>query len=244
MTYFCPVAPSHEPEWALLGSEDGPVFVQAAWTLPIPRMVGNRLLIIDNQHPISATGGETVSSTPRSKVEHLFEVASHYQNIEIVIPDELEDCRNTLHALSDVLHWSRSWNYTGRFMFVPQGKNVAEWLACLGCAIHEYGHLFHTIGVPMHLERYIPRHKLIHHIPVRYAIHMLGVWNNIDELSANLRVRSWDTSLPISAAQARIHLPLAPGDPKPHLTQVVVPAALALTNICLCRRRLGDDNVY
>jgi hypothetical protein len=198
-------------------------YIQAGWPLPSQR---HSYVIMDNQHPVS---GE-LDTQPMSMLayrEAIYDVIPD----EVIIPDVLKDANQTI-ALARAFIQINPLHC--RYMIVPHGKSVGEWTWCLRTMIERYGHQFQTVGVPMYLESFgtETRYSLLDLIPERYDVHFLGCWHGWIEFHPCNRIRSWDTSLPISAAQEGNFLESKQGTYKPHLdhTKSVNPT-IALENI-------------
>jgi len=221
MTKLCVVAPKNEPDWTLAGDM---AFVQAGWPLPSQR---HSYVIMDNQHPIS---GEQNGSQPLALLAYR-EAIHDATPDEAVIPDVLKDANQTLA----LVHMFIQINLVRcRYMIVPHGNSVGEWIWCLNTMIERFGHQFQTVGVPMYLESFGmgTRYNLLGLIPSKYDVHFLGCWWGGIEFHRNDRIRSWDTSLPISAAQEKSYLEAMPSTYKPHLDHTKhVDPIIALENI-------------
>jgi hypothetical protein len=158
---------------------------------------------------------------------------------EVIIPDVLNDALKTIQYIkewfsSDSLKYVESL----RQMFVPQGKDVGEWVGCLNWLLNSpYAYRVQTIGVPMWLEKFVPRYNLLDYIPDQYDVHFLGCWRGAEEMCNIPRVRSWDTSIPISAAQNMMYLISNPTI-KTHLTDGPADPECALANISYLRGKL------
>ncbi len=230
------IAPPHDLQWTLAGDIE---FWQAAWVVKNPQRLParrvKRFTIIDNQHVTTdlKSTGTTVG------LGQLLEAALVLEADEVVLPDVLGDASATLRHLNQYASNEKLFRY--RKMFVPQGKTVMDWIECMRAGVQSHGEKFQTIGIPKSLEQLgsETRTALLKYIPKEYDIHMLGIYATFSEMSNGLdwrRVRSWDTSLPIAAAQVPIQI--HPQE-KYELTDAPVSPSHALDNIKFLQRRLS-----
>jgi hypothetical protein len=150
----------------------------------------------------------------------------------VVIPDVLMDAEATLQSAVTFFGEIRKLfpHPSFNFMFVPQGSTLPEWRRCL-CeffGLPLWGtKLVTTIGIPKILHKVainqgisdFHRFELLGFIPKPLNIHMLGCWGGWQEMEGHQCVASWDTSLPVAAAQ-RNHF-MATGDVKWQLLEDV-----------------------
>jgi hypothetical protein len=205
------VASPLQPEYTLLGT--GCHLCQAGWYLKyewyrrvynvVAGLPGN-ITILDWYHPTTASPGTEIT------VEDYFEVVKQLHPQELIIPDVFRNKEATLKSADDFLRRVQARGTT--LMFVPQGKSFEEWVSCYQDADRAYGDYIDTIGIPKVLESFAPstRRHAISHVHHTYKIHMLGVWNGADEVFYHPRIRSWDTSLPLAAAQVSALLQFHP----------------------------------
>lgn len=225
----------------LTGLGDGE-FYQAAWVLDqirVPFRARRDLVILDVQHPSNE------STTGPVEFADLLKAANLVLPNEVIIPDVFGDSAATIKL---ALQFIKSPEYGElvhqdmRFMFVPHGSSFEAWIGCLKLAITEFGEAFDTVGIPKVLDKFglITRQNALNHIPTTdYQIHMLGCWNGYIDMYCDSRIRSWDTSLPIAAAQAGIMFNNANGTWKGDLTTADVDPEIALANVEFLRARLN-----
>lgn len=157
---------------------------------------------------------------------------------EIVVPDVLDDAGATIeHCLAAHEEWFENGAakdmldvYSPAFMYVPQGKNVADWRECLYSLvrIHEYcarkyslrrdivigvskdydvwpGGLKNLIG-----EYIVPQRNRLEYNGVKMHVHMLGWSRNLWNLQSIARaypwIRSTDSAKPFVYALANRNL--------------------------------------
>jgi hypothetical protein len=160
---------------------------------------------------------------------------------EVIVPDVLFDGVATLLRAKAFFE-----NMPGdirerelHYMFVPQGDNRIEWYRSRDDIVCNFRDWIDVIGLPMHLERFISRLDLLEEVPSCCQVHFLGCWRGYSELVSDLRIRSWDTSLPISAAQVGMYLRDQTPLYKPHLVEgAPVNSAAAIANIQFCKKLL------
>ena len=73
---------------------------------------------------------------------------------EIVLPDVYKDHIGTYNAIKEAIEYALKYNFFGyrfRFMAVPQGDSMEDWLACAEEIIRDFGMYISTIGIPKHL---------------------------------------------------------------------------------------------
>jgi hypothetical protein len=230
MTKLIVVAPPQEPHWTLLGDAHlcqaawyvryplyrhvYQIVTDAIWydlirgggepTVDVSH--GAAFTILDWQHISTGAPDSNVHIT----VKQFFDVIQELQPQEVVIPDVFQDAHGTLisalnflDACGPQLYSLRNQDRDPRFMFIPQGLSLQEWENCLIAGIREFGDMFQVVGIPKVLESYSPQARLraIQLVPEQYKVHMLGVWGGANEMFYGERIRSWDTSLPVAAAQ-------------------------------------------
>lgn len=127
----------------------------------------------------------------------------------IVLPDVLLDAEATMAAckehadLIDIIPPSRR-------LFIPQGKDLSEWISCLDWGIKNIR--FGTVGVPKHLERFDgARQKAVEAIVQRgaFRIHMFGIYGNArNEIrslgSVSEHIMGIDSGIAIAASQRNV----------------------------------------
>lgn len=131
---------------------------------------------------------------------------------EIVLPDILRDSEGTLELSWQAAHLVPP----KRRAFVPQGKTVDEWCACLAAAVNN-GLEFATIMVPKHLEAHPEGRiqalafigRMEYHLT--YQIHLLGIWHHMYSEVKRIHTavrnglvpepRGLDTGAPVAQAQ-------------------------------------------
>ncbi len=185
-------------------------------------------IILDWQHPTRATEDDTITAgVPKlseTDLDRYFGLIGRLKPTIVVIPDALND---RTHTLGMARLFFRQWERYGRkianhepeFMFVPQGVNDVEYLSCLTDAMKDdpFAAEIDVIGIPKWLEQRLhpvvsgPRRAFIvpqiwtriaeYQDAENYSLHMLGVWRGLNEMRRINGVRTWDTSLPIGAAQ-------------------------------------------
>jgi hypothetical protein len=172
----------------------------------------------------------------------------------VVIPDVLMDAEATLWSAFPFLGKLHSVIPNPHFelMFVPQGSTLVEWKHCLMefLATRTWGtKLVTTIGVPKILHKVAAnqgvtdfhRFELLPHIPMNFNVHMLGCWGGWREMKGHPRVTSWDTSLPVAAAQRNRFLEGGRDDEKLQLIEEieVEDPRLVTSNAQFLAERLG-----
>lgn len=203
------VAPPQQPELALLS--DGIYLCQAAWVLQYEDYAYQYA-------EISAHGGYVIMDWQHigADAEHITQsFKDFYRAVEIVnpkeviIPDKFKDATGTLTNFSnfvgsEVFRDIRTADVG--FMFIPQGKNLTEWTACLrSFEEDDRSKYVEVIGIPKVLDsyQYGLRAEAAGYVQRRFQIHYLGVWGGIGQVVLPLgdEIRSLDTSLPVAAAQ-------------------------------------------
>lgn len=201
-----------------------------------------RYLILDNQHPTS--GGRTMGV---SSVESLMDTAIKMKADEVIIPDVLNDAQATLNSFSMFFLRQQHLYYDGGLMFVPQGRNLVEWMSCYDKFIQTgYSHLVRTIGIPKWLGE--DRFKALDYIIHPFMIHFLGVESGWKELERVERVRSWDTSLMYAFSQRNLVMRDMPGVMKIQLEDgmdanpTVLRNNIRFAKALLMEERVRDDS--
>jgi hypothetical protein len=213
------VAPPQEPYLALFGDVH---LCQAAWYVSNPYYahVYKNVLRKANKDSFIILDWQHISTDAPAHGLHFMDflrVIDELRPEEIIIPDEFKDADNTLrNAESFFADYQQAFkyehDYRPRFMFIPQGETVLEWLKCLNTALVEFGDKFQVVGIPKVLESFEDnaRTRLVNDMlsfgPGKYNLHMLGVWRGVREMQYHPHVRSWDTSLPVAAAQQNHYL--------------------------------------
>lgn len=141
----------------------------------------------------------------------IVKAANSINAAEIILPDVLEDCDETvaqttsLHALNLVAGYRR--------MIVPQGRDWEEWTYCLKEIDRRLRGNYASIGIAKHTERYGGgrREALLriveHNLHRNHAIHLLGAYRKpMAEIRSVLSVpgvyvRSFDSGCAVSYAQ-------------------------------------------
>lgn len=154
-------------------------------------------LIVDNG---AAELGESLN------FNDVLKVAEKVGADEIALPDVLEDSEATLSA--SIKHYHKVPRQ--HRMFIPQGRSVLEWFACLHDAMAKFD--FATIGIPKLMEMYPGgRAGIIDSIVEsgaqnRYNIHLLGCYKApLKEVQSAYKagkgfVRGIDTAAPLAYA--------------------------------------------
>jgi len=239
-TDLCIVSPSSAPEWALLGDR---VFLQAGWKHPDLELLNDKYVILDMQHPVSGAANVQRGPISMDELEAYYSVIRRVQPDEVVVPDVLLDSKATLvstkkffeHLPTDIAERELA------YMFVPQGNTADEWLQSRDDMTEApFYNRISTVGIAMHMERFISRFALLDEVPKHCKIHFLGCWRGVGELTYDHLIRSWDTSLPIAAAQEDKYLSNMPRDYKPHLVEGKhVDSLTAIANLAYCKRLLS-----
>ena len=108
---------------------------------------------------------------------------------EIVLPDVYKDHTGTYNAIKEAIEYALKYDffdYRFRFMAVPQGDSMEDWVACAEEIIRDFGMHISTIGIPKHLvdtckerdARLIAISNLYDKVPNlgEWDIHLLGCW--------------------------------------------------------------------
>ena len=215
------------------------VFLQAGWKHPPLELLSDHYVILDIQHPVSSAI-PSMASPPMTLSEY-YSVIRKILPDEVIVPDVLFDGVATLLRAKAFFE-----NMPGdirerelHYMFVPQGHSLDEWLHSRDDLTENFSYVLDVIGLPMHLERFTSRTSLLEEVPSYCKVHFLGCWKGYGELVGNPRIRSWDTSLPISAAQVGMYLRDQTPLYKPHLVEgAPVNSAAAIANIQFCKKLL------
>lgn len=211
-----------------LSSPHATAFFQSAWLPDLDRdskkVLAHSEVIVDVQHV--SDHGVSIASPEQ------IETAINRLNPDlVVIPDVLRACEATLQSANEFLKVIRKVfpNPGFDFMFVPQGNTLPEWRRCLNEFFECSGwarKYITTIGIPKILHKIAPtpdfhRFELLGFIPTALKVHMLGCWGGWGEMMGHKRVASWDTSLPVAAAQRNTLLCTLQGDQKLQLLEDV-----------------------
>jgi len=203
MTVLAVVAAPVQPTQALYGDIH---LCQAAWVLEraeysqVYRQLSSegKFVILDWQHV--GIGSESRTQSLKD-FRRAFEIV---QPAEVIVPDVLRDREATLESAKKFLkELAPELPRKTRFMFVPQGRDWGEWQVCLREMFEQFIGDVHTIGVPKILGA--DRRRFFDVFPPRLKslveVHFLGVWGGAEDVKGDPRIRSWDTSLPVAAAQ-------------------------------------------
>lgn len=235
------VCPPREPHWALLGT--GYHLIQATWCLEngayrdfYKACGGYRIL--DYQHI-----GAEAPDKPLSMAEFV-EVAKYLEPDEVVSPDVLDDSSRTLRNL-DVFLGADIPTHAS-VLFVPQGSTLKDWYLCLsrGVRFLREADVPYCIGICKKSQALDPYHRSYAvYLASRHGpVHILGARNVREFIEmAHLDVRSWDTSLPIAAAQLEGLLEDQPLNWKPQLIvhKSVFVSEYVLRNVHYIRKLLA-----
>jgi hypothetical protein len=118
-------------------------------------------------------------------IEELVDKAEFFNVSEMVLPDIFMDADRTLGETSKALEYVTKHGVDRRFMVIPQGTSLEEWL---WCAEQMVKWPVHTIGVPKvltHLEGAHARLQAVtqlQNIIGDKEIHLLGCWETPLEL--------------------------------------------------------------
>jgi hypothetical protein len=142
-------------------------------------------------------------------------------------------------------------------MIVPQGNTIPEWRKCLHNLIDitKWTKSNTTIvGIPKILHRIAEqggmedfhRFELLGFIPEDFKVHMLGCWGGWGEMRNHPRVTSWDTSLPVAAAQRNVLLEVVASNKKYQLEEntPVDDTRIAEINAIFIAKRLESQDVH
>jgi len=160
--------------------------------------------------------------------------AAHALDVhEIIVPDvPLEVNKNIELARSFFSTLSLAEFKRFDFMFVPHGKDLQQVKKACDVACQEF-RCVSTFGISKLWQPYFDRRPVTTFLNARYPtrnLHLLGL-DNLNDLS--LKVRSVDTSLPITQAVARCELPKMKRVERVSLTRV---------DFSLAERRLAAVN--
>lgn len=183
-------------------------FVQAHTVYGNMRMTEWFLLRRTWGHEIILDNGTIELGKP--DVNKLIEVADRIHPTTIVVPDMYRDMEMTLLLLEKWAdHLKRLCE---RLMVVPHGRVFDEWALCFHTMRSSrllHGHDV-VYGLPKVLDSYMPGGRieavklLVKSYGIRQdRIHLLGVWNSLDGVSAILKefpyILGYDSTLPVAA---------------------------------------------
>lgn len=131
---------------------------------------------------------------------------------EVILNDCLMNGAETIRRSLEAIDFYKSKGYKGQFMFVPQGKDLFEWLLCLQLmdksSINTIGvSKFVTSGWKNSNARYLCCHQINQLYHSKFKVHLLGCHENINEVATvatqfpNI-VRSNDTAIAYIYAHA------------------------------------------
>lgn len=252
---FVVVAPKSKPHYALYGTQN--MFLcQAQWCIEDRHYLefyttlsrAGSHIILDNMHPLSG-------QTQQGAMAHLdfkayVDVVNYLRPTEVIIPDVFQDRIATLDMLEQFFAVSGphgEFNEAPQYMFVPQGNNIDEWCDCLRIAIgsRKLDARFKTVGIPMWLSSIGARRTALNMAEkicqdqftgsVWKDFHMLGLWTGPDEMFADNRIRSWDSSWPVSAAQHSHKFVWVGTNPKWHMEDKPCDVDLLVANAAACQ---------
>jgi hypothetical protein len=177
----------------------------------------------------------------------------------IAIPDVLEDGVGTVHAADTFM---REWLQTQRgsmpqLMFVPQGKNVADFCACFEHVMKKWREHIRWVGIPRNLtHRVFPTRR----IPVGYVasyfdayklpvnIHMMGFSDyTADDISTCREyadiISGIDSAVPLRCTELITEVDKFPDvPPRGNWWEVAQPTGMMATNVLRARIILGERN--
>jgi hypothetical protein len=161
-------------------------------------------IIVDN--------GAAEPEAERVSFEDIIKVCGEIDVDEVILPDVLGNCYETLNRTVSAARKVCSVNR----MIVPQGKTWDEWWLCFVRMTSMLDSGFASIGLPKHLES-LPggRAHALHMLREAGAIgqrhvHMLGIstnnWRAEVSQAIGLGIRGIDTGFPVAYAQQGIAL--------------------------------------
>jgi hypothetical protein len=240
-----------------LCSEDTHHLTLVHWMLESPEyMEFYQMRVRENRAFVILDNGahENKRSEP---LRDLIQVAKTLQPHEIVLPDAIGDADATIEATLSALPTLREEFPHTSLMAVPQGRNLSEWLICLGVMLEQPG--IDCIGIPRIqadiVGSWVPHVLAVDTAVRKYPIHLLGSPYDLTaaaqvETAFPGRVRSTDTSKPVHYAIQGITIdyPLNPAQrnplsrPKDFLTRCLnkEEVLLAKYNIAALKRSIGD----
>jgi len=126
---------------------------------------------------------------------------------EVILNDCLLDGEETIKKSNEALKFYEEKGYKGQYMFVPQGKDIYEWIVCYNMMNKSK---ISTIGVSKFVTSgwndSDARYKCCAYINGKYPIHLLGCHENINEIKkiSDLcnNIRSNDTAIAYIYSQA------------------------------------------
>lgn len=190
----------------------------------------NRMSIAGNKIILDNGAYELGRSVP---FEELWELATSltYPAQELVAPDVLKDGMQTLNLARTTLEFVLKQPITAlpfkSLMFVPQGRDTAEWEACFFSLMRLFAEQTSlpftlTIGIPKHAASFSYGRSQLLRIAIRfrrvakhpYALHLLGIGEGRAELRAlatayRKHVRTIDSARP--AVYAHHNIRIEPG---------------------------------
>lgn len=98
-----------------------------------------KFVIVDN----GAAEGET------SCIEEILSFTMEMQATELQLPDFFFDGMETLKAVEKALKYLSEYNYKGKVMAIPQGKDIEDWTLCLNEML-KFPEVT-TLGIPKNL---------------------------------------------------------------------------------------------
>ena len=134
---------------------------------------------------------------------------------EVILNDCLMDCDETIRRSTEALNFYKQKGFEGKFMFVPQGHDLEEWIKC-------YENFDKTDISTIGVSKFVTsgwndsdaREKCCACIDGAYPVHLLGCHESINEvahIAHNYRnIRSNDTAIAYIYAQA--DQPITNGD--------------------------------
>jgi len=160
-------------------------------------------IIVDN--------GAAESDCPR--FNEVVDAANAISADEIILPDVIENCDETIARTTDFLACSQV--EACRRAIVPQGRNIDEWLRCYEEIDRRLHGAYATVCIAKHMEHKCGRAPLIRALNGKHHIHYLGFDGApATEIAAaratdriryagvyGQEVRSIDTAAPIAYAQ-------------------------------------------
>ena len=137
----------------------------------------------------------------------MWKVIEYINPSEVILSDGLLDCDDTLSKSKQALEFYKSKGYKGQYMFVPQGKNFAEWTLCYDTFDKTD---ISTIGISKFVtsawNNSNARRDCCGYIDGKIPVHLLGCHESINEVAevSSLfdNIRSNDTAIAYIYSQA------------------------------------------
>lgn len=140
-------------------------------------------------------------------IKDVFDAGRKCKADEIILPDVFQDSYATLQSVKESLAWlkDRNANCWGmKYMAVCQGETFSDFCKCF-FELEKIPEI-HCIGIPKVSSTLAEERYSFEFLwqGTSKAIHLLGVWNSLDELRHYVypsRIRSVDTCLPALLSQ-------------------------------------------